>query len=376
MSAEGRSARGRAAPGLPEDVLGGATTSAEGAGVRGGAGGRIRWAVQELWAGEGLGAGRRAFLASLAPFEAGFRLAAAARNAWHDRARPVPAPVSVVSVGNLVAGGTGKSPVVRWLRQWFAGTGARAAVVCRGYGGDEAAMHRRWFGGDAVFSGPSRAQGVRRAWERGWELVLLDDGFQHRSVHRDLDILLVAAEDPLRVRLLPRGPYREPLSAAKRATHVLVTRRSASRKTSDAWRAAVARATPRTPVLQAEMEMGEWTDLNGAPTTPPPGDVLAVSAIARPRDFQKGLRGLLPSACVEAAPFADHHPYSRRDVDALLARRAGRTVVCTEKDAVKLSAFPELARHCVAVGFRVVGEPPDALSSALADAAQRRCGSP
>lgn len=363
----------RTSTGEARTSAGRARTSASEGWVReGGRLGRTRWAMQELWTGQQLGVGTRAALAALTPIEAGFRLAVAVRGAWYDRARPVPAPIPVISVGNLVAGGTGKSPVVRWLREWYAGTGARAAVVCRGYGGDETAMHRRWFGRDAVFTDPSRTRGVRRAWERGWEVAILDDGFQHRRVHRDLDILIAAAEDPLRVRLLPRGPYREPLSAAVRATHVLVTRRTAAREAVDAWRTAMARATPGTPVLQAEMEMGEWTDLDGAPTTTPRGDVLAVSAIARPRDFHTGLRELLPYADVEAAPFSDHHPYSRRDVDALLARRAGRTVVCTEKDAVKLVAFPELARHCVAVGFRVAGEPPELLGAALADAARRR----
>ena len=339
-------------------------------------GGRIRWAVQQLWAGEGRGAGVGILLAALAPAEASFRLIAGARNAWYDRAPPPPTPVAVVSVGNLVAGGTGKTPVVRWLRERHAASGGRAAVVCRGYGDDEAAMYRRWFGDDHVFADPSRARGVREAWERGCDLAILDDGFQHRRVHRDLDILLVAAEDPLRVRLFPRGPYREPLSAARRATHVLVTRRSAPRTALEAWRAVLVQAAPTAPVLQAEMEMGEWIDLAGAPAEPPRGDILAVSAIARPREFQQGLRGLLPTAAVEPAAFADHHPYSRRDVDALLARRAGRTVVCTEKDAVKLAAFPELAPHCVAVGFRVVGELPEPLGSAFADAGRQRCASP
>ena len=330
-------------------------------------GGRARKAVQRFWEGEDRGVGIRALSAALAPAEASFRAAVAVRKLWYDRSAPPPAPLPVVSVGNLVAGGTGKTPVVRWLREWYAAKGARAAVVCRGYGGDETAMYRRWFGDDAVFADRSRNRCVCRAWRRGCDLAIIDDGFQHRRVHRDLDILLVAAEDPLRIRLLPRGPYREPLSSARRATHVLLTRRSAPQAALEAWRAALGQAAPGAPLMQAEMQMGEWSDLDGAPAHPPKGDVVAVSAIARPREFQEGLRKLLPTAAVEPVTFADHHPYAQHDADALLARRAGRPLVCTEKDAVKLAAFPELASHCVAVGFRVVGEPPEPLAGALAD---------
>lgn len=334
--------------------------------------GRARKAVQQLWADGGRGVGGKTLLAALAPAEAGYRLAVAARNLWYDRSPPPPLPLVVASVGNLVVGGTGKTPVVRWLREWCAGKGARAAVVCRGYGGDETAMYRRWFGDDGVFADRSRTRCIGEGWKHGCDLAIMDDGFQHRRVHRDLDILLVAAEDPLRARLLPRGPYREPLSAAKRATHVLLTRRSASRAALDAWGAALAQAAPGAPVMQVEMQMGEWSDLNGAQADPPQGDVMAVSAIARPREFHEGLRRLLPTAAVQSVAFADHHPYSQRDADALLARRAGRSLVCTEKDAVKLAAFPELASHCVAVGFHVVGKPPEPLSSALTDLARRR----
>lgn len=323
--------------------------------------------IADLWFREDATRGTAvALTTALAPAEAAFRLAVAARNTWHDHRRQESPSVPVVSVGNLTVGGTGKTPVVRWLRDWMAGRGARAAVVSRGYGDDETALYRRWFGPDAVFAGPNRAAGVRRARAAGHRVALLDDGFQHRRLARNLDLLLVAAEDPMRVRLLPRGPYREPLSSARRAGHVLLTRRVAPAGAARAWRQALTREAPGVPVSEAEMEMGRWTDLAGEPAAPPADDVLAVCAVGRPRAFASGLRRLLPDAAVELAAFRDHHAYRPRDVAALLARRAGRAIVCTAKDAVKLARFPQLRPHCRVVGLRVAGRPSGPLRDALA----------
>ncbi len=318
-----------------------------------------------LWADGGSGPATRLLGLALGPAELAFRAAVAVRSRWYDR-RPQPASsIPVVSVGNLTVGGTGKTPVVRWLGDWFRRRGVRTAVVVRGYGRDEVALHRRWFGQEAVFVGADRREGVRAAGESGHRLALLDDGFQHRRLARTLDILLVAAEDPWRVRMLPRGRYREPVAAAGRATHVLLTRRTADRDAASAWKERLALAAPGVPVLHAEMTMGGWSDLAGAPANAPREDVLAVCSIARPRPFAAGLRRLLPAARIELVSFPDHHEYTAGDVAALLARRGGRAIVCTDKDAVKLVRHRQLADRAVAVGFRVAGEPRGALLAAL-----------
>lgn len=328
---------------------------------------RARAGLRDLWAAEADPTrGQRLLGALLAAAEPPFHLAVAARNRWHDRSPPNQGPIPVVSVGNLTVGGTGKTPVVRWLRDWFAGRGRRAAVVVRGYGEDEVALHRRWSGSHAVFVGTDRVAGIRAACESGCELALLDDGFQHRRAGRTVDILLVAAEDPWKVRLLPRGPYREPLTSAVRASHIVVTRRTADTATTDAWIARLSRIVPAVGISMLELRMGGWTDPAGAPADAPEGDVLAVCSIARPNAFAAGLRELLPESDVRLASFPDHHRFTRRELEALLRRRAGRTVVCTLKDAPKLAAFPGLARHCVAVDLRVVGEPGGPLGRALA----------
>ncbi len=367
----------------------------------------VRRSVRDFWAAEHAGGAARLADALLAPAEAPFRAAVAARNAWHDRRPPAATPVPVVSVGNLSVGGTGKTPVVRWLAEWLQRTGARPAIVARGYGQDELALYRRWFGARAVFADRDRARCVRRAAERGFTVAVLDDGFQHRRLARALDIVLVAAEDPLRARMLPRGPYREPPAAAARATMALLTHRTPSggaggrrggagagaaavesreagagpeaagcegaraeaARRKAAWRERLARVAPNVPVLDLEIRMGGWTELDGGPCAPPEGDVLAVCAIARPGPFASGLRALLPSARIEQLAYADHHDYGRRDVSAMLRRLGGRTLVCTAKDAVKLAAWPELARRCAVVGFEVVGDPDEPLRRALAEVA-------
>ena len=327
---------------------------------------RARAGLRDLWTAGGKPTrGQRLFGALLAAAEPSFRVAVAARNRWYDGRPPDKGPIPVVSVGNLTVGGTGKTPVVRWLHDWLAGQGRRAAVVTRGYGEDEVALYRRWFGASAVFVGADRVAGIRAACESGHDLALLDDGFQHRRAARTVDILLVAAEDPREVRLLPRGPYREPLASAARACFILVTRRTADTATADAWIERLFRIVPTAVISRLDLRMGGWSDPAGGPADPPEGDVLAVCSIARPQAFATGLRELLPESDVRLASFADHHRFTRRDIAALSGRRAGRTVVCTLKDAPKLAAFPDLARHCVAVDLRAVGHPDGPLGHAL-----------
>lgn len=331
----------------------------------------LRGLVSELWAGDEPRLATRLLASALAPAEAAFRAAVAVRRRWYDRKRPPATSIPVVSVGNLTVGGTGKTPVLRWLGDWLRARGVRAAVVVRGYGRDEVALYRRWFGDEAVFVGTDRRTGVRAAGRAGYRLALLDDGFQHRRLARTLDILLVAAEDPWRVRMLPRGRYREPLGAVGRATHVLLTRRIAEMAAVQAWRERLARVAPGVPVMQLEMTMGDWRDLAGSPANAPPEDVLAICSIARPRAFADGLGRLLPGARIELAAYPDHHEYTVEDVAALLGRRDGRTIVCTDKDAVKLVRHRELADHAVAVGLRVRGDPRGTLRTALEGVANR-----
>ena len=161
-----------------------------------------------------------------------YQFAVARRNARFERqgaTRRLPVPV--VSVGNITVGGTGKSPVTRWIARRLMASGARPAIALRGYrsrGGvsDEACEHEALLPGVPVIVGADRFASVQAAMDRGvfFDCLVLDDGFQHRQLHRDLDVVLIDRRRPgLDGRLLPFGWLREPPSALARADAVLVT---------------------------------------------------------------------------------------------------------------------------------------------------------
>ncbi len=140
--------------------------------------------------------------------------------------------VPVLSVGNLTLGGTGKTPMVRWLAQWFHNRGARVAVVSRGYGAkvgnanDEALELRRLLPDVPHLENPDRVAAAREAVATlGCQAILLDDGFQHRRIARDLDIVLLDALAPFGFgHVFPRGTLREPLAGLRRADAVVLSR--------------------------------------------------------------------------------------------------------------------------------------------------------
>lgn len=274
-----------------------------------------------------------------------FRLGVAVRNALYD-ARLLPirdAGMPVISVGNLTVGGTGKSPVAAWLAGQLTARGARPAIVLRGYGDDEPEVHRRLNPGLLVIASPDRARGIARARDGGATIVVLDDAFQHRRVARSADIVLVAADHGLdHARPLPAGPYRELPGALRRASLVLVTRKTATMERA-------------VDVLAAARAVG---GIEGAVVSLAPGALRAVrganeadSEAERPLSDLGGRRVLLitgigepgllaaqlaaAGAEVELHAYPDHHAFS----DAELMRAASAhadLAVCTLKDAVKL----------------------------------------
>ena len=297
-------------------------------------------AVQRLWEGQGeAGLKGRLLGAVLTPAELGYRAVMGARNAAYGAGlapTDVP-PVPAISVGNITVGGTGKTPMVRWLVRLMRRRGWTPGILHGGYAADEPALHRQWFPDLPVVADRDRLRGAGRAMSMGADLLVLDDAFQHRRIGRDLDIVLVAAETWTgHARLLPRGPYREPPSALRRADLVIVTRRTATPERAAAVEAAVARASRR-PTARAVLEARRWIHPSGrAREGAPEGRVLAVAGIARPDDFfdQAEAAG---ARLDDAIAFPDHHSYTRREANALLRLAAGAPVVMTAKDAVKLA---------------------------------------
>lgn len=295
--------------------------------------------VPRWWGGAG-GARGAALRVALAPAEAVFRLAAAGRNLAYDHgwARAVRPHIPVISVGNIAVGGAGKTPVTAWLAGRLAGYGASPAIVVRGYGEDEIAVHRELNPGVPVLAAVRRAEAVEAAARAGRDVAVLDDGFQHRSIARDLDIVLIAAETwSTTRRLLPRGPWREPATALRRADLLIVTRKSAPLARAREVAAECGRIAPGVPAAVLHLRPTrlrragagahslDW--LSGR-------DVLAVASLADPRPFVEQLTA--SGARVELLAFPDHHAFTDADVARVTAVAGARAVICTRKEAVKL----------------------------------------
>lgn len=309
--------------------------------------------------------------------------AAAWRRRWyaHDPARRRRLARTVVSVGNLRAGGSGKTPVVEHLARLLLARGERPAILTRGYrraaaldgvtivsdglrvlagvdsAGDEPLMLAHALPGVPVLVGADRYLSGRLAEQRlGATIHLLDDGFQHLALARDLDLLLVS-EDDLADRVLPAGRLREPLEAAAVADALLVT--DASPESAERLKRELGIGT----AFHVRRELGtpRWVG-PGEPLAAHVGDaVLAVAAVARPERFFKDLT-TVGWHVVGTMVFPDHHPYTDADVEriARAARdRSAGLVLTTQKDGVRLAVRDLKGLRVAAVPLTVTIEPPD-----------------
>jgi len=298
---------------------------------------RLREWVVDWWAGGGGGLGRALQLLTL-PLEHGFKAGSGFRNRMYERGvLPLQrAPIPVISVGNLTVGGSGKTPISAWLVQKLRSKGEKPALVARGYGQDEMVLHRRWNPDCLVLAQEDRAYGAWKAAKKGASVVVLDDGFQHRRLARNLDIVLVASSTPRKVRLLPRGPFREALSAVTRAGVVVLTQKGST--DSSLEMEMLLEPFLREPPVKVSFVPSVWTDLEGEQETAPEGEYLALCGIGDPDGFSRILADATGQPG-ELLSFPDHHDYTWADVTEIQSRLRGRTLVTTEKDAVKLHAF-------------------------------------
>lgn len=336
-----------------------------------------RW-LHIIWSRHGL-FGRLGWLLLL-PFSWGFSLIVRLRNHFYDQRwlAVEQSPVTVISVGNLTVGGTGKTPFVLWLARTLQAQGHKVGILSRGYKGtqtheavvvgidgeplttpeavgDEPVMLARLFAG-VVIASRDRLAGARLARERfGLELIVLDDGFQHRRLRRDVDILLLSGSNGVHNRwLLPAGPFREPLSAARRA-HILIATKSdpLAEDAPSSWRQqATAMHKPLyeghlEPVALVSSEQRHWQEL---PLTELSGKrIMALTGIADPLPFYRALREW-DAEVTEVMEFPDHHQYSQADWQAIsFAGQKVELIVTTEKDLVKLERFPFATRKLVAL---------------------------
>jgi len=256
------------------------------------------------------------------------------------------AAVPVISVGNLTVGGSGKTPFAAWLITRLLQQQRKPALLHGGYAGDEPELHRQWHPDVPVWAGRERVVSAREAVANGADVLVLDDGFQHRRLGRDADIVLVAAEQWSRRRLLlPAGPWREPASALQRANIIVITRKAASSEhAATVAREVQAFAGMTAPVAIAAILPSGWRTGRGTSAGPatgvaglaaPPGEVVAVAGIARP-DLFAANAAASGAHIVASFWFPDHHTYDRDDAGRITTGAGGRAIVTTAKDALKL----------------------------------------
>lgn len=274
------------------------------------------------------------------------------RNAAYQRGwlRSERVLVPVVSVGNLTAGGTGKTPCVEHIARFYRGLDRRVAILSRGYGGaggrnDEALVLEENLPDVPHLQGADRVALARTAVEElESEVLLLDDGFQHRRLARDLDLVLIDAMAPWgHGYLLPRGLLREPTSSLRRAGVILLTRCDQTPpEQRDRLRQTIARIAPHAPIVETTHRAVELSNSDGENA---PLDVLregpsaAFCGLGNPEAFRRSLVDL-GARLEDFRVYPDHHAYNREDVESL--RRwagtlpAGTAIVTTQKDLVKL----------------------------------------
>ena len=306
------------------------------------------------------------------PFSASYGAITAVRNLLYDTgffSGKLQGPV--VSVGSLSVGGAGKTPFVILLGELLKSRGVKFDVLSRGYGratrgvrlvnpegsprefGDEPLLIARKLQVPVIVGEDRYEAGTHAEQKLGSELHLLDDAFQHRSLQRDFDIVLVTERD-VSDRLFPMGRLREPLSSLQRAHAIVLMDRS----------------------LDARVEAGDkslWkADRSVRIGDTPPGQI-AFCAIARPQNFFRALHqcGLEPAATVA---FRDHHLYAEKDIATLLRLRDQKKAagfVTTEKDAINLEAFAERLAPLYVVSVRMELQDAEAAMETLVEKINR-----
>ena len=276
-------------------------------------------------------------------------------------------PCGVISVGNIVVGGTGKTPAVIWIAKYLQSEGFHVGVLLRGYkrldqhsisvvsdgkkiltplteSGDEASMIARKLPGVPVVVGKDRYTAgleVIQLWGHTQGVLVLDDGFQRRQLARDMDILTIDSTQPFGTgKLLPAGTLREPKTALKRADVLLLTRTDLAAESINFEQLGLGKQVFQTchqPTRLYQMSTGEECALDLLEGQ----HLLAVCGIGNPEAFAGALRQFEPKA-VELLAFPDHHRYSLADLNDISTRTRDvgvNIVVTTEKDSQKLEAF-------------------------------------
>ena len=291
--------------------------------------------------------------------EVPYKFAVAVRNRRYDRgqAESHRVNVPVICVGNLTLGGTGKTPMVHYVAKWFREQGVRVAIVSRGYGAkgnqqnDEARELHSRLPDVPHIQNPDRVAACRLAIdELEMQVIVMDDGFQHRRLQRDLDIVLIDALEPFGFEhVFPRGTLREPLSGLARAQVVMLSRADLVTESRRAEiQSRVRSLAPEASWVEVSHQPTELAGTDAVSTQPietlSGKRVLAFCGLGNPDGFRQTIKSCGAEA-VDFREFPDHHTYSREDIESLKAWTSEHQpdfVVCTHKDFVKIE-IDELA---------------------------------
>lgn len=302
------------------------------------------------------------------PLAAAYGRIIAGRNAKFDSGRGVvELDRPVISVGNLSVGGTGKTPMVAWIVRALLRNGNRPVIAMRGYSksgaSDEAMEYQAEFSEVPVVAQPDRLEGLIDLFHdpagAETDVVVLDDGFQHRKIARQLDVVLIdATRDPFADRLLPRGWLREPVESLGRAGSVVITHAECAAPSEiDRLRREIA---TRAPGIALSVARHGWSELivveGGAERRESTGwlkgkRVVAACGIGNPGPFLKAVREASGAEVLEFVR-PDHDPYLPRtimDLFRLAKDRAAQAIVMTGKDWAKLRAVRPDAWPCPVV---------------------------
>ena len=267
--------------------------------------------------------------------------------------RPNRAALPVISVGNLTTGGTGKTPTVAWLIHWLQSQGLRPGIVSRGYrsldgqANDEKLLLDSLCPGVPHLQNRDRVAATRQiASDQVCDVIVLDDGFQHRRLHRDVDLVLIDALQPWGYHhLLPRGLLREPVSSLKRASAILLTRTDQASPPQLAEIQRRVESVTAAPFVHGHFETVCLVNSHGEAI---PIESLrdrrmfAFAAIGNPAGFRRTLIGNGVSVDNDRfQTFPDHHHYSRRDliqIEQSALRQNATCLLTTHKDLVKIDS--------------------------------------
>ena len=299
----------------------------------------------------------------------------------------------VISVGNITTGGTGKTPLVEWVARTVAAQGKKVCILTRGYGrkdphlqvivsdgygvlaspneaGDEPyLLATKLLGLAAVISSADRiAAGQEAIKDFGTDCFVLDDGFQHLRIARDLNIVTMDATNPWGGgKLLPYGRLRETPDSLSRADCVVITRCDQVRDLED-LRSDLRRLTGERPIFHSRMRTARMASLkNGSEALSPDARVAAFCAVGNPHSFFEHVRRSGFELALQKS-FPDHHVYSQDEIDSLsqAAKEAGASaLITTAKDAVKLRTL-SFALPCYVLDIEIEIENAEELARLVA----------